>query len=558
MQISSSPTPYDVVIVGSGASGGWAAKRFTEAGLRVAVLEAGRQLKDADYREHVPASALPYRGLTKRPLAVRRPVQSGSYACANGRLTGSWTICASRTSINQIRSSCGCVLVWSAAARTSGAVRSLRFSEYDLNAASYDGHGSNWPITYEELVPYYEIVEDYVGIQGMPEGLRELPDSKFQPAMPMNCAETALRTRIKAELGRTMTQARTANLTRPDRGRAACHFCGPCEHGCVTHSYFNASFTTMADAMATGRCTLITGAMAYQVLIDPDTRRARGILYVDRTTHEPREVFGRIVALCAQTQESTRILFNSRSRQDPNGLANSSGLLGKGLMTHFSDAGATGEMPEFSEKPSFGPRRPCFPLIVNFRNVPGGPKMPDFLRGYAYGTYLSNGPKLDAPGFGQAYKKAVAEAHPTQVNIGGWGECLRYEDNYVDVDPNTVDEWGIPVARIHLTPRENERTMLKDMATAGAEMLEAGGCRNVQEVHGIRGQAHEVGAARMGTDPKTSVLTPHQNTHDIRNLFVLDGSGFPSVSWQNPTLTIMSLAVRAGDYIMDQLKRKDL
>ena len=404
----------------------------------------------------------------------------------------------------------------------------------------------------------YELVEDYVGIGGMPEGLPELPDSKFQPAMAMNCAETALRTRIKAKLGRTMTQGRTANLTRPNRGRAACHFCGPCEHGCVTHSYFNASFTTMADAMATGRCTLITGAMAYQVLIDPDTRRARGILYVDRATHQPREIFGRVVALCAQTQESVRVLFNSRSRQDPNGLANSSGLLGKGLMTHFSDAGATGEMPEFSEKPSFGPRRPCFPLIVNFRNVPGGPKMPDFLRGYAYGTYLSNGPKLDAPGFGQAYKKAVAEAHPTQVTIEAWGECLRYDDNYVDVDPNTVDEWGIPVARIHLTPRENELAMHKDMAIAGAEMLEAGGCRNVQMLHGLRGQAHEVGAARMGTDPKTSVLTPHQNTHDIRNLFVLDGSGFPSVAWQNPTLTIMSLAVRASDHIMDQFKRQEL
>ena len=558
MNIPSTPQPFDVVIVGSGASGGWAAKRFTEAGLRVAVLEAGRQLKDADYREHVPASALKYRGLTKRPLAVRRPVQSGSYAVREWQ--ADWFV--DDLSEPYVDTS-DPKFLWVRPRLVGGRTNvwgreSLRFSEYDLNAASYDGHGSNWPITYEELVPYYELVEEYVGIQGMPEGLPELPDSKFQPAMPMNCAETALRTRIKAKLGRTMTQARTANLTRPNRGRAACHFCGPCEHGCVTHSYFNASFTTMADAMATGRLTLITGAMAYQVLVDPDTRRARGILYVDRTTHEPREIFGRVVALCAQTQESTRILFNSRSRQDPNGLANSSGLLGKGLMTHFSDSGATGEMPEFSEKPSFGPRRPCFPLIVNFRNVPGGPKMPNFLRGYAYGTYLSNGPRLDAPGFGQSYKKAVAEAHPTQVEIGGWGECLRYDDNYVDVDPNTVDEWGIPVARIHLTPRENERAMLKDMATAGAEMLEAGGCRNVQEVHGIRGQAHEVGAARMGTDPKTSVLTPHQNTHDIRNLFVLDGSGFPSVAWQNPTLTIMSLAVRAGDYIMGEFKRGNL
>jgi choline dehydrogenase-like flavoprotein len=303
----------------------------------------------------------------------------------------------------------------------------------------------------------------------------------------------------------------------------------------------------------------VTGAMVYKVLGDPSTRRARGVLYIDRATRQPREIFGRVVALCAQTQESVRILFNSATRQDPNGLANSSGLLGKGLMTHFADAGATGELPEFSERPSLGgPIRPCWPMLVRFRNMPGEPASKDFLRGYAYGTYIDNGLNLRAPGYGEAYKRAASGPQPARVMMQGFGECLRYEDNYVDVDPGTLDAYGIPVVRIHLTPRANERAMQADMAVAAAEMLEAAGAKNVRTLHGMRGQAHELGAARMGVDPKTSVLTSFQQTHDIANLFVLDGSCFPSSAWQNPTLTIMALAVRATDHIKDRLRRGEL
>ena len=315
----------------------------------------------------------------------------------------------------------------------------------------------------------------------------------------------------------------------------------------------------MADAMATGRCTLVTGAMAYKVLVDPDTRRATGVLYIDRATRQPREIFARVVALCAQTQESTRILLNSATRQDPNGLANSSGLVGRGLMTHFSDSGATAELPEFTAPPTVsGPRRPCWPMLVSFRNLPGGPQEQSFLRGYAFGTYVSTDVDLGAPGYGQAFKNAVAAPQPARVTMQGWGECLRYEDNCVTVDPSTVDIFGIPVAKIHLTPRENERAMLADMANAAAEMLEAAGAKHIAPLHGVRGQAHELGTARMGTDPRTSVLTPFQQTHDIRNLFVMDGSGFPSSVWQNPTLTIMALAVRSCEYLKDQLRRGDL
>jgi choline dehydrogenase-like flavoprotein len=547
---------FDVVIVGSGASGGWAAKRLTEAGLRVAVLEAGRQLTDADYKEHVPAYGLQYRGRSKQPLARERPVQSGSYAVREWN--ADWFVNdidepyvdRSDPAFLWVRPRLvgGRTNIWGRAC--------LRLSDIDFKAASHDGAGADWPIGYADIAPYYDLVEDYVGISGLTEGLAELPDGRFQPAMPFTCAETALRTRFKEKFGRTLTQGRSANLTRPLHGRQPCHYCGPCEHGCVTHSYFSASFTTMADAVATGRCTLVTGAMAYKVLVDPSTHRARGILYIDRQTRQPQEIFGRVVALCAQTQESVRILFNSATGQDGNGLANSSGLLGKGLMTHFSDAGATGEMPEFAETPALGgPQRPCSPLLVRFRNMPGGPATKEFLRGYAYGTYLGAGANLGAPGYGHAYKRAVVEPRATQITMQGFGECLRYEDNYCDVDPNMVDAFGIPVSRIHLTPRANERAMQADMAVAAAEMLEAAGARNVRHWTGMRGQAHELGAARMGTDPKTSVLNPFLQTHDIKNLFVMDGSSFPSSAWQNPTLTIMALAVRSTDYLKEQLRQ---
>jgi choline dehydrogenase-like flavoprotein len=559
MQTPSRPSPYDVVIVGSGASGGWVAKRLTEAGLRVAVLEAGRQLADGEYKEHVPAFQLKYRARSKRPLERERPVQSGSYAVREWN--ADWYV-------NDIEEpyvdESDPPFLWVRPRLVGGRTNiwgraCLRFSDIDFKAASHDGAGVDWPIGYADIAPYYDLVEDYVGIAAMAEGLAELPDGRFQPVMPLTCAETALRTRLKAKFGRTLTQGRTANLTRSVHGRQPCHYCGPCEHGCITHSYFNAAFTTMADAMATGRCTLVTGAMAYQVLVDPDTRRARGVLYIDRATRQPREIFGKVVALCAQTQESVRILFNSATRQDPAGLANSSGLLGKGLMTHFSDAGATGELPEFMEKPDAGgPQRPCSPLLVRFRNLPGGPQTKAFLRGYAYGTYLGEGANLGAPGYGAAYKQSVIAPRPTQITMQGFGECLPYDDNFVFVDPGTVDAFGIPVARIHLTPRENERAMQTDMAVAASEMLEACGARNVRNWTGMRGQAHELGAARMGADAKTSVLNPFQQTHDIRNLFVMDGSGFPSSAWQNPTLTIMALAVRSTDYLKDQLARGDL
>ena len=550
---------FDVVIVGSGASGGWAAKRLAEAGLRVAVLEAGRALTDADYKEHVPAWQLEYRGRTKRPFESKQPTQSQSYAVREWN--ADWYVNdVEEPYVDESKPDFVWVRPRVVGGRTNIWGRGcLRMSDIDFKAASHDGAGVDWPLTYAELKPYYDLVESYAGVSAMAEGLPQFPDGPFQPPIGLTCQEHAVRNRVKKAFGYTVTQGRTANLTQPINGRAACHYCGPCEHGCVTHSYFNAAFTTMKDALATGRCTLVTGAMVYQVLMDPDTHRARGVLYIDRQTRQPREIFGRVVALCAQSIESVRVLFNSATRQAPNGLGNSSGLLGKYLMTHFAGAGASGELPDLVAQPKVdGPNRPCGLLTPRFRNLPGGPKTDGFLRGYGLSTYVGAGLNLGASGFGAAYKKAITEPRPVTLTFAGFGECLPYADNTCTIDPDTKDAYGIPVVRLRLSPKDNELAMHRDMAVHAAEILDGIGATNIRLTHGLRGQAHEVGIARMGTDPKSSVLTPFLQAHDVRNLFVMDGACFPSSGWQNPTSTIMALAVRSSDYLLEQLRANNL
>jgi choline dehydrogenase-like flavoprotein len=269
-----------------------------------------------------------------------------------------------------------------------------------------------------------------------------------------------------------------------------------------------------------------------------------------------REVRARHVVLCAQTFESTRILLNSSTSQDSNGLANSSGLLGKYLQVHFTDAGASAEFTEFMGVPSAGgARRPNGLYVPRFRNLPGEPAHPKFLRGYGYQGSSSVPFHFGAPGYGEAYKKAARVSTPTVMSLQGFGECLPNEANRVEIDPGVVDAWGIPAVRITIDYRDNDRAMLEDMADAAAEMLEGAGGTKVRRRVGPRWAAHEVGTARMGTDPKTSVLTPFQQTHDVANLFVMDGSSFPSGGWSNPTLTMMALAVRSTDNLLDRLKR---
>ncbi len=552
---------FDVIVIGSGASGGWAAKRLSEAGVKVALLDCGRPQSDQNFSEHKPAFELKYRDRVPEVVGRTRPIQKDCYACMEYNYD--W-FCNDLD--EPYTTAPGTQFSWQGRLRVIGGRTnvwgrvSLRLSDLDFKAASFDGYGADWPLAYKDLEPYYDIVEEYVGIAGRAEGYPYLPDGKFQPEMAMRCPEVRLRERVKAKLGWVVTPTRTANITKPLNGRAPCHYCGPCERGCVTHSYFNSYFTTVADALASGNCTLIPNAMAYQVLMDSDRTRARGVLYVDRNTRDAKEVHARVVVLSAQALESVRILMNSATRQYPNGVANSSGVLGHYLMDHALGGGAAGEIPELARKPTLdGPHRPCGIYVARFRNVPGS-RSKSFLRGYGFQGGGDSDFNYSAPGFGAAYKKALLDP-VTMVSLHGFGECLARHENQVTIDPGVRDTFGIPVLRFNMKYRDNEHAMVQDMAVTAAQMLEAAGAKNIKAHvnETVPGWAiHEVGIARMGDDPNKSVLNAFQQAHDVKNLFVMDGAGFPSTGCQNPTLTIMALTVRSCDYLMQEMKKSNI
>ena len=551
---------YDVIVVGSGASGGWACKRLSEAGLKVALLEAGKPQSDQDFSEHKPAFELKYRNKAREILRKTRPIQS-RFACDEynsdwfvNDLEEPYTTPDDKPFLwmGRLRVTGGRTNVW-------GRV-SLRFSDLDFKAASRDGYGEDWPLGYKDIEPYYDLVEKYVGITGSAEGLEHLPDGQFQPAVALTCQETLFRNRVKEKLGRSVMPARSANLTKPLHGRGPCHYCGPCERGCMTHSYFNSAFTTVADALASGHCTLISNAMAYKVLMDADLNRARGVLYIDRNTRKPREVNARAVILCAQSQESVRILLNSATPQYASGLANSSGVLGHYLTAHVRSGGGHGEFPSFGAKPSLeggGPHKPLGIYVARFRNLPNAPPFKKFLRGFGYEGESSTGFNWGAAGFGEAYKQALLEPR-TSLEVTGFGEVLPRWDNFVEIDPSVKDIYGIPALKIYMSDGENERAMIQDMGDSAGEMLEAAGAKNIRTYahpSAPRWALHEAGIARMGSDPKKSVLNQFQQTHDVKNLFVMDASGFTSNPCQNPTLTIMALCVRSCDYLLSEMKK---
>jgi choline dehydrogenase-like flavoprotein len=559
--MSQQTSPYDVIVVGSGASGGWAAKRLAEAGVNVALLEAGRAHAKGESYEHMRPHELPYANLSRELLRRTRPRQTDCYACTEHN--AHWFV---NDHDEPYTTAAGRPFSWQGRLRMVGGRtnvwgrQSYRFSQQDLKGYSFDGAGADWPLAYEDLAPYYDIVERYVGISGQAENAAELPDSRFLPPMAMTCAEKQLREAARASFGRTITIGRAAVLTTALNGRAACHYCGPCERGCVTRSYFNSAFTTVADAVATGKCTLITNAMVHQVMMDADHRRAAGVRYVDRVTRQTREVRARAVVLCAQALESVRILLNSKTPQQPEGLANSSGTLGRYLMDHLWVAGgARGDFPDLKETPTLGaPRRPNGIYVIRFRNTMNGPRDKRFLRGYGFQGGGSTNFSFAAAGFGAAYKQAL-RAGIVSLNLSGFGECLPQRSNFIEIDPEAVDVFGIPALRIGMAWGENERAMIPDMAETAAELLDAAGAKNIQPFmvrdrvpgYGI----HEMGGARMGADRRESVLNQFQQSHDVPNLFVMDASSFPSGGCQNPTLTIMALAVRSTDFLLNEMKR---
>ncbi len=547
-QVSTPAESFDVIVVGSGATGGWAAKKLTEAGMRVAMLEAGQKITEKDFSEHTNPWQLPYLGMSPK-IFQDRPIQGRCYACSEYNYK--WFASDVENPYTQEKP------FWWIRQRVLGGRslswgrQSYRMGDIDFKAASHDGYDVDWPVDYAEMAPYYEEVEKYVGISGRAENLPQLPDSVFLPPMEMTCGEEILRDQVKKKMGRTVTIGRTAILTRDHNGRKACHYCGPCERGCITYSYFSSPFTTIKDAAKTGRLTLITDAVAARVVMRDG--KAAGISYIDRTTRASREVRAKIVMLCASTLESTRLMLNS-------GIANSSGALGKYLMDHIYQGGANGTMDMLEAKPWAGmPRRPNGIYVPRFRNVKEKTTN-GFIRGYGYQG--GSTPVFDyaAPGFGAGYKDNVRQGR-FNIGISLWAECLARKENFVEIDTKRVDAWGIPVLKVTMEWGDNEKKLWRDGVQQGAEMLEAAGAKNITTTPDGRWSVpgfciHEVGTARMGADSKTSVLNKYCQSWDVENLFVTDGAAWVSIGCANPTLTMMALTVRTCDYIVREYAKK--
>jgi choline dehydrogenase-like flavoprotein len=578
---------YDAVVVGSGAAGGMAAHVLTSHGLKVLLLEAGRQV---DLSKELNSMQWPYehprRGdlppgshaLQLNEYTVRSPPYAAGtpyrhlYPYPQGWGTGDYTKNIfvdekdhpyTGTSYAWVRARClgGRTNVW-------GRV-SLRLSDYDFKAKSHDGYGDDWPISYADLAPYYDRVDRYLGIVGHKENLPHLPDSLFQKrAYGLTRAEAKLRASL-AEMDRVLTLGRVATTTeilKHNKYRSRCFGRGACGRrvgGCDIHAGFDSPTGLIFPALDTGNLTVRTNSIAYEVTVDSGSGKARGVAFVDGQTGKTYEALGKVVVLAASSLESARLMLLSRSPTYPNGIGNSSGHVGHNLCEHLMGLFATGLVKELVGKPrTLDDGRPGTFYIPRFRNLHD--RHPSFIRGYAFEGFsgASMSPETGGiRGFGSAFKQAVRDRHGAFITLSGFGEVLSRFDSYVDIDPSVKDRWGIPVLRFHYKFGDNERNMAKTMVSDAREMLEHAGIEVISEANELRPEGwsiHELGTARMGDDPKSSVLNQFQQSHDVKNLFVVDGSSHVSASNQNPTWTIMALAWRSCDHLVDRLRAGDI
>jgi len=434
-----------------------------------------------------------------------------------------------------------------------------RFSDLDFEANKTDGHGIDWPIRYSDIKDWYSYVEKFIGVSGRAENLPQLPDSEFLPPMAFNKVEASMKQCIEARFDdRIMTIGRTAILTVPHNGRAPCHYCGPCHRGCSTGSYFSSHSSTLPAAFKTNNLTLKTDCVVERLEYSPETHRVAGVTVIDANTREKTTYRGKLVFLCASTVASTQILLNSRSESFPNGLANSSGVLGHYLMDHTNGLSALGTIPGYEEDYYYG-NRPNGIYIPRFKNV--GKQQTTFLRGYGYqgGAFRMDwrGIQNEACGFGKGFKEKLQQPGPWRVALVGFGETLPRYDNTMKLSKTKIDRFGIPQVEFNFAWTDNERAMREDMAKEGAAMLKAAGAVDIETSTDIEpggGAIHEMGTARMGRDPKDSVLNQYNQSHDVPNLFVTDGACMTSSSCVNPSLTYMALTARAVDYAVKQLR----
>ena len=564
---------FDAIVVGSGITGGWAAKELTERGLKTLMIERGRPVEhQKDYiGENRDPWTMPNRGQVDAKLAEEQYFnQKKCYAFdehtkhffMNDRDMPYSTPEGKPFAWIRGNQLGGKSLMW--------ARQSYRWSDLDFEANLKDGHGVDWPIRYADLAPWYSHVEKFVGIAGHKENMAVLPDSEFLPGWDFNSVELALKRKFDANFKDSrMIMGRCAHLTQPQEhhlalGRGQCQARSQCHRGCSFGAYFSTQSSTLPAAVATGRLRIATDSIVHSVIYDPKTNRATGVRVIDAQTMETREYHAKVVFLCASTLATTAILLNSTSSSFPSGLGNSSGVLGHYLMDHLYGAGASGTI-EGHEDEYYSGRRPTAPIIPRFRNVTD--QHPDFLRGYS----LSGGASREGwqsqawkPGFGKEYKAMIGKPGPWHFGLGGSGEMIPRYENQVSLHPTLKDKWGMPQLHIDASFGDNDLKMQKDIADTAANILDMLGVKDIRQ--NIKSSKdwppgltiHEVGTARMGRDPKTSFLNANNQSHDVPNLFVTDGACMTSVAWQNPSLTFMAITARAAAFAAEAVKKNTI
>ncbi|HKE95799.1 MAG TPA: GMC family oxidoreductase [Povalibacter sp.] len=557
---------FDAIVIGTGISGGWAAKELTEKGLKTLVLDRGPMVKHGEYPTAMSAPwELPYGGRLTFEQQQRQLVQARTgYTITQA--SKHWfvdDVDNPYTEVNRFD--------WMRGYQVGGRSltwgrQSYRWSAMDFESNAKDGVGVDWPIRYEELAPWYDHVERFIGVSGTAEGLAQLPDGQFLPGMELNCVEKQLKTVLAAKFGRALTIGRTAHLTAPlphneSPQRGTCQYRNMCIRGCPFGGYFSSNSSTLPSAERTGNMTLRPNSIVHELIYDDKQQRATGVRVRDAGTGEETEFHARVIFLCASTFGSAFIMLNSVSSRFPNGFGNDSGELGCNIMDHHLEVGADANVDGFEDMYYSG-RRPNGFYIPRFRNI--GKDKRDYLRGFGYqgGAGRSSWTSLMGQNtLGAALKEKAQAPGPWTISMGGFGEMLPHHDNRVTLDRSRKDKYGFPVLSFDAVLRENEYRMRKDMANDAAEMLAAAGYKGVRthdRPGGVGLGIHEMGTARMGKDPRTSVLNRWNQVHACQNVYVTDGSCMSSSACQNPSLTYMALTVRAVDHAVSELKRMNI
>jgi choline dehydrogenase-like flavoprotein len=554
---------YDAIVVGSGISGGWAAKELTEKGLRVLLLERGKNVEHV--RDYVNGTKgpweYPHRGGRTVEMEDAYPVLRRDYPLNEMNLD--WWASDRDSPYTEVRR-----FDWFRGYQVGGRSllwgrQSYRWSDFDFEANARDGVATDWPIRYADIAPWYDYVERHAGISGSLENMPQLPDGEFQPGMPLNCGETLVAGRLRGAFDgrRRIISGRVANLTRALPGRTACQYRNACWLGCHFGAYFSTQSSTLPAAMATGRLTLRPYAIVTEVVFDRNTRRATGVRVLDAITERTTDYSARLIFLCASALNTTWLLMRSATDEWPGGLGSSSGELGHNLMDHHFRIGAEGDLEGLDDQYYYG-RRPTGFYIPRYRNLFGDRR--DYLRGFGYqGSASRQGWQraVGELGIGGAFKDAISQPGSWRIGATAFGEMLSDHGNRVSIDASRVDKWDLPVLAIDCGMGENERLMRVDMANDMAETLEAAGVRNVRTYESDYAPGmgiHEMGTARMGRDPGTSVLNEWNQVWDARNVFVTDGACMSSSACQNPSLTYMALTARAVDHAVRELDRRNL